>query len=568
MTSAGPNRLMRAALAAGPACAYLAACRVMLAPICNFAALRTATYEGDARLVAWALAWDNRAVAAGARSLRSLFDANIFYPARGALAYGEHFFGISLFTLPVYFATHNAALGYNAAWLASYFLAACAAHVVTWRLTRDHLASFVAGLAFAFCFFRMHHGPGHLHLLWAFWIPLSLVAMDRWLATLSWPRLAVLTAILILQALSSWYQAVLIFVADALLMLWLIFVDRAWPWTPARASRLAQQTLAGAAVALAIVWPFAHHYTVLAPAGPAEVAPLSADLAAYLVPPENTLLGRWLLRNGVKGPRWIWGELTLYLGWITMTLAAAGALVALGGGTPERRRLRFFVTLGGVALLLAIGPNAREIADNAWHWSAFGALAHIPGAALFRAPARFALLLTLALAVLAGGACAAAHERWGRAGRIATLTLVPLMLLEFYVVDFPGGPPPPFPVPAIYRHVATLPAGVVVSLPDYAATPLWFREPDYEFFSTAHWHPIVNGYSRAEPAGFRERIERLATFPDPAAMAAIRETGIRYVVVHAGQYSGGADAAARASAATGIRLLARYDADYLFEIAR
>lgn len=91
------------------AAVYLVACRVMLAPICNFGALGSSTYQGDARLVACALAWDNHAVVTRA----SLFDANIFFPAQNALAYGEHFFGISRFSLPVYVLTHNAALGYN-----------------------------------------------------------------------------------------------------------------------------------------------------------------------------------------------------------------------------------------------------------------------------------------------------------------------------------------------------------------------------------------------------------------------------------------------------------------------
>src|SRR5262245_47677412 len=89
------------------AAVYVIACRLMLAPICNFGALASSIYGGDARLVAWALAWDNHALLTRV----SLFDANIFFPARNALAYGEHFFGISLFSLPVYVLTHNAALG-------------------------------------------------------------------------------------------------------------------------------------------------------------------------------------------------------------------------------------------------------------------------------------------------------------------------------------------------------------------------------------------------------------------------------------------------------------------------
>src|SRR5262245_61187247 len=114
----------------------------MLAPIFNFGAVSSATYEGDARLVAWALAWDNHAVASGL----PLFDANIFHPAASALAYGEHFFGISVFSLPVFLLSHNPVLAYNVVWLLSYLLSGAAVHVLTWRLTRDHLAALVSGL--------------------------------------------------------------------------------------------------------------------------------------------------------------------------------------------------------------------------------------------------------------------------------------------------------------------------------------------------------------------------------------------------------------------------------------
>jgi hypothetical protein len=52
----------------------------------------------------------------------------------------------------------------------------------------------------------MHHGHGHLHLLWVFWIPLSFVAMEQWLAAQSWKCLWIFVAIVVLQALSSWYE--------------------------------------------------------------------------------------------------------------------------------------------------------------------------------------------------------------------------------------------------------------------------------------------------------------------------------------------------------------------------
>ena len=88
-----------------------------------------------------------------------------------------------------------------------------------------NVAALVAGLTYAFSFYRMHHGHGHLHLMWGFWIPVSLMVMERWIATLEWRALGLLVVVLVLQALSSWYQAVMIFVADALLMVWLVVVE-------------------------------------------------------------------------------------------------------------------------------------------------------------------------------------------------------------------------------------------------------------------------------------------------------------------------------------------------------
>ncbi len=559
-------RFVRIARLAGIAAVYVVACRVMLAPICNFGALSSATYEGDVRLVVWALAWDNHAML----SRLPLFSANIFYPTPASLAYGEHFVGISLFSLPVFVLTHNPVLAYNVVWILSYVLSAAAAHYLTWRLTRDHLAALVSGLTYAFCFYRMHHGHGHLHLLWGFWIPISLIVMERWIATRSWRQLGLLVTILALQALSSWYQAVMIVVADAVLMVWLTIIepalDRRWnQWTWPRVTKLLAQAVAGGAVALAAVWPFARHYRVLASGGPAEAAAASADLTAFLMPPENTVLGQWLLRGGVTGPRWIWGELTVYLGWTTLMLACVGAAAAIIGRAEWLRRFRFFILLGVVAAALAFGPSAAELGDNQWHWSAFGMLTRIPGVELFRAPARFAALLTLALSALAGAACARLHERFGPIARWATALAIPVLLAESYVVNFPTGPPKPFPVPMIYRAVATLPSGPLVSLPDYVSGPTWFREPDYQYLSIAHWFPIVNGYSRAVPPGFVERMQRLMMFPDREAVESIQEVGIRYIVVHSREYPAGPSAVERARVDERFRLLSSFGSDYLFE---
>jgi hypothetical protein len=530
----------------------------MLAPIFNFDHPATASYGGDARAFIWVLAWDNHVVL---DRVPSLFDANKLYPLHNALAYGEHLFGISLFSLPVYAITRNPVLAYNVTWLLAYVLSAGAVHLLAWRLTRDHLAALVAGMAFTFCFFRFHHGHGHLNLIWCFWIPLSFVSIDRWIERPTWPRLVSVVAIVVLQALAAWYQAVLIAVADGLFLLWLFAAER-------RRMPIARLLLHGVVallIAFGCVWPFARHYFILHPEPPAYAAGSSADLIGWFVPPENTFAGQWLLARGVKGPRYIWGELTVYLGWITVILGSIGAIAALRSGDRSLRRTRFFVVLGAVASALALGPMPSEVASGSFSWSPFGILAHVPGLSLFRIPARYTELLNLALAVLAATACASAHRRFGLAARALSVVAIVLLLAESYVVKMPGGQPQPYPIPTVYKHLATLPAGAVLALPDYANTPVWFDEADYQYFSTANWRPMVNGDSREWPPEFLRLTERLKKFPDGDAAAAMREVGVNYVIVHSIK-PGAADLIPPARASGDFRLLAHFDWDYLFQV--
>jgi hypothetical protein len=144
----------------------------MLGPLIDFHHLHTASFGGDPRLAIWILGWNNHVVLDGAPSL---FDANMFHPEPNALALTEHLFGISLFTLPVYAISRNPVLAYNIVWLLSFFLSALSIHVLVWRLLRDHTAALVAGLVYAFCFFKMQHGHAHLQIIWSFWIPLTYV---------------------------------------------------------------------------------------------------------------------------------------------------------------------------------------------------------------------------------------------------------------------------------------------------------------------------------------------------------------------------------------------------------
>jgi hypothetical protein len=530
------------------AAAYIAITLPFVSPIINYRHLSNASYEGDARLLIWTLAWDSHAMLSGT----PLFDANIFYPTPRALSQAEHHIGIAAFALPFYAVTANPVLTYWIVWLLAFPLNALAMHALSWRVTRDHVAAFVGGLVYAFCFFRMHHAHGHIQLLWTWALPVIPLALERWLAAPTWGRAWLVAVLFVVQALTSWYLAVFVALVAA------VSVVTFLPGTHVRRGHTVQALVVVAAAAIVIGW-FAVPYVGLAPGPVEEAASNAADLKGYFVPPEQTWVGQWLLRNTSISPRWIWGEQTIYIGLTTLLLAGVGAW-RLHHLAVDRLVVAVLIA-GIVALALSFGPSSSGV-------SPFDLFSAIPGIGLLRAPARFALIVMMAMATLASIGTAGLKTR----GYILRMMIVAILsaaiLAESFVVNFPAGQPEPVATPRVYEHLASLSPGAVLSLPTYRGTPEAFRETDYLLFSTEHWRPIVNGFGRQEPASHGSRMDVLARFPKPAALKLMRESGIRYVVVHTHRDPGLAEHVTSASASDGVRLITAASGSYLFEIGR
>jgi hypothetical protein len=523
----------------------------MTSPIFNYAHPASASYQGDARLIIWTLAWDNHAILNGL----PLFESNTYYPAADSLAYNEHLFGLSLFTLPFYAASENPVLAYNVVWLLSFLLSGLAMHVLLRRYVDDEVAAFAGGLVFTFSFYKMLHGHGHLAHIWIWLIPASVVCLERWSERPSLVRALAWIASVVLQALTSWYLAVFTAIVQVM-----VLVSVVWRMVRQGSLRPLWHLAAAGILGIAIIWPFATHYRNLAPTDPREAALYSADVAAYLIPPADTWLGRAMVARGSKEPRWIWGETTLYLGWIALLLAAIGVIEV-----SNQRRWRVLAIYGGltmIALALSFGPSiAPEPA-----WTPFGAVSWLPGVGSMRAPARFAVLVLFGLSVFAAFG-AQRIVALGMAGRVAVIMLLPLMLSEYRVIDFPSGKPQPFPVPPIYRVPEVGRARAIVSLPTYHRSPAWFMEMDYLYYSTAHWRPIVNGGGRAAPAEYFGHLDEMSGFPSPASAAIMRKIGVDYVVVHTVRYPvPTTDLIPAARTSPDFRLVARVGSDYLFTV--
>jgi hypothetical protein len=59
----------------------------------------------------------------------------------------------------------------------------------------------------------------------------------------------------------------------------------------------------------------------------------------------------------------------------------------------------------------------------------------------------------------------------------------------------------------------------------------------YMLNSTAHWQPLVNGYSDHIPDEFRKSVITLSSFPSRESFAILARANTRYVVFHLDMYN-------------------------------
>jgi hypothetical protein len=368
-----------------------------------------------------------------------------------SLRYNEHLFGLSLFTLPWAAAGASPVLAYNVVWWTAWMLNGLTTFGLLRRFVPDPYAAFTGSLAFVCSFYVMVHAHGHLHLIWLWPMPLSMLLVERWFDDPRWRRLVPWVLVFLAGALASWYVAVMMLLVNgATVVTLLVWSDRnqgriRW----ADATRAAVQAgrrsrdsgvwrrrsvhalCAGVLVAV-MLYPFARHYVGMRGAA-AETIANSASLASYLVPPQNTISGRWWTENISQQPGAIWGEQSLFAGWSTLALALVG-MVGLLRGRDLPRRAWVFPALSVAGFLLSLGPSPSLLGGS--NYAPFGWLSDLPGFEGLRAPARFAIVMMLGVSGMAaiGGMVVGRTVTAGR--RVLVLAVVPLMLAEWFVIGF------------------------------------------------------------------------------------------------------------------------------------
>src|SRR5688500_13814182 len=152
---------------------------------------RAVSDPGDPFINIWILDWDHFATF---RAPLSLFHANVFHPARYALAFSENLYGIALLLIPFRLAGLEPIAAYNVAMLLGFAFSGFGAYLLGYRLTRSFPAALAAGVFYAFVPFRFTHITPVQHI-WGGWMPLLLAALLAYIDAPGWRRAVIFAAV-------------------------------------------------------------------------------------------------------------------------------------------------------------------------------------------------------------------------------------------------------------------------------------------------------------------------------------------------------------------------------------
>jgi hypothetical protein len=512
----------------------------------------------DGRWSIWVVAWVAHALTTDPRDV---FDANIFYPHRYALAFSEANLGAGVLAAPVWALTKNPYTSHNVVFLLSFVLAFSGAYYLTRFLTGSQPAALVAAVLFAFCPYIFAR-TAHVQLLFTGGLPWCMLAFHRLVEAPSIQRSIVLGVSLWATALACAYYGIFAGLMIGLGTLLFAISRRLW--------RSVDYWVAiglAAFVSIALTVPFFLPYIyVQQEMGFARTLDDARQYAANL--------GAWGASSAWSHRWWLpmLGDYreVLFPGLMASGLGTAAVAMLLTpagtrAGPPPALTNRLSRDVTVLYLIIALLAFWSSFGPDAGLYRVF--YEALPIFTFLRAPARMGVMTTFALTVLASATVAAllhrTKRRWAVGCTIAGLAVAELAAMPLNQFRDREQLSP------VYQRLASLPRGAVAEFPYWYQRPDFPRHAYYMLNSTAHWQPLVNGYSDHIPADFRQSVLPLSSFPSRESFSILAKAGARYVVFHTHMY----DARSRvrlteriATYSAYLRPIAQEGSVWLFEI--
>lgn len=475
------------------------------------------------------------------------FDTRMFYPHTQTLAYGNSLLTQSILGLPVFWLTHDVVLTTNVVILLNFFLSFLAMYVLCLSLTKNTLASIVAGLIYTYNPFVMSHVPQTVENLTLQWLPLFFLCAERIVHTKTRKPGLILGLLFVVQVASSFYYAYIVVIV---LPLYILLRAYSWQQLGSLVKRALPGLLLGAVLTALYLRPYIHvknSYGVARSLNTASL--LSARVTDFLfVNPQNVVYGG-LVNNAffrsLRDPFALvhYTERSFFPGIAGVVLIVAGVVI-YGRLDREKKKLaRAYWGILGVTVLLSFGPYLRIA--GAKIPGLFLLLYHaVPLTDQMRNPSRFMAMAFLALAVLSGITVSFIRRRLGKAARPVGILLIVILCVEFFNIA-----PSPYVIPADIRDayrwltrqkdievIAELPtANGLIGYGNLERIPM--EDTQYLLYALYHDKKIVNGYAAFVPPDTLLLGASLSVnFPTQTKLEQLRQMGVDAVVVHRDEF--------------------------------
>jgi hypothetical protein len=480
----------------------------------------------DGRWSIWVVSWVAHALTTDPAQL---FRANIFYPHPNALAFSEGNIVEGVIGAPIWLLTKNPYTTHNFVFLFAFAQSFVATYYLVRHLTGDRRAAIVAGIMFAFCPFAFAR-QAHIQLLMVGFLPWAMLAWHRFLERTNGARAIELGVVLSLTGLACAYYGIFAGGMVAFASIWFAISRRRW-----KDVKYWSMVALAAVICIGTILPFFLPYLQMQEATGFE-RPLSGQYSA------NT--GAWLI-SSAWAHRW-WAPYlyapseVLFPGILAIVLGVWGATLALRTTAGRRTSVEppwnnrrtygrdvawFYAGLAVVTFWLTLGPAAGLY--TAMYYT-------VPVFSFLRAPSRAGIVVTLCLVILAAPALIVLMRR-------KSINTAFAILLVLAVADLYRAPlrmRDAAPLPKAYTTLAGLPKAPTIELPYWASSIEYHRHAEYMLASTAHWQPLINGYSDHIPQDFRDNAPLLNTFPSADSFKVLESLGARYAVIHLGLMDG------------------------------
>lgn len=520
---------------------------------------------------------------------KNMLDTNIFYPEGNTLAFSDTLYGQIPFTFPFQLITKNLVLTENMYVFLTFPLAALAMFFLSYYLTKNTLASFLSGIFYAFSYPRLAQ-IGHMPMISSQWLPLFVLYLIKYVNGGSWKNLMAMFLFYLLSIASSMYFGIFLipFVIFALLI-------ESIRWIQQKSLKTIKQIIKSLAIfaipMIGILILVLYPYIRLKIEYPGIKRSLedTARLSAQFVDYKTILPTSWIATYDIF-PTDI-NEHPLYL---TITLTTLALLGIIAGRKKYMKYVALLSLTGIVSWILSFGPYL-DIIIGKYEWfhvtmPYYYLYQYVPLMQAIRVPSRLSIIVVLALSGLAAIGLSYILQKKYRFLLAGLLML--LFMIEVWQIQTPSVVVPrEQEIPQVYQWLSKEPdsaiiveipfrpfSSIITSMSDQLFRPyslikeneVYALEAYRTYFSSYHKKRMLNGYSGFFPQIYHDQATVLQHFPSKESISMLESQHVRYVIVHAGQYTDTymIDIKREAAKQKNIRLIQQFDEDYVYEVIK